>query len=537
LENKAISWETLPSSKIYKGYLSGDSHIRALFQHQPFEFSDLPTQIGHHTIDPKIRAELLREYNQMFDLSDEQQKSLDLLALPETTCIVTGQQLSLFGGPLYTFFKISTTILLARHLSKEHSRNIVPVFWLADEDHDFEEIATISLPKGAHLEHISIDDHLGLAPPVSERILPQHIDAIIRQCFEHLGQTDFSDSLKRLISKTYQVGKTYREAFGDLINEVFGKYGLILAGSHHPSIKKALIPKLLQSVEHPTEIEVALRDQSLLVEKITHPQAAISDSILFYLHPEHQNARLRIKRFDTHWRSDPNLEWSDEQLRDEILHHPEHFSPNVFLRPLLQDTLLPTLAYVAGPGEIAYYAQMKQLYAFFGQTMPRIYPRHSATIIEPGIARILSELPFSFQDYQQRIEVLEKEYLSKEAVFQADSFSREWIKHVREQSTPFIDEISGHDASLQASAQKVMAEFEESVDRLTQKVVRSLKQKEQTSLNRISKVKNALFPDDSLQERSIAGVYFMNKYGLDFWDRIIEHFEKIEPTEHHLVEL
>jgi len=537
LENKSTSWDRLPAGEIFKAYLKGDPQTRNLFDADPFDLKKNPSSSEGSKIDPKKRFELLTEFNKPFELTNEQKTNLKLLSSPDTACVVTGQQLSLFGGPLYTFFKISTAILLARKLSKIQSRAVIPVFWMADEDHDFDEISTIAYPKGPLVDTLSIQNELEVHAPVSDLLLPSQIDDIIRQLLDGLGHTDFTTSLEELITNAYKTGKTHREAFGNLITSIFGKYGLVVAGSHHPAIKKALISELLVSVDMSAEIESALKEQSMLVEKITKPQAMVTDSLLFYLDPEHHNKRLRIKHLDQKWSCESGKSWTDDEICDEIKKYPERFSPNVFLRPIMQDALLPTLAYVAGPGEIAYYAQTKRLYAQFGQKMPVIYPRHSATLIEPGITRLMSELPFSFEEYQQRLEVLEKLFVGQESAFEPEDFSSDWNTLVRDLSSPFIDKVAMYDASLEASAQKVMAEMEESINRLTQKVVRSLKQKEQTSLNRIARVKTAFFPDEGLQERSIAGVYFMNKYGLDIWDRIIQHFELLETNSHHLVEL
>ena len=537
MENNIISWDTLPSGEIFKRYVGGDSQIIDLFENDPFDTRASHSLKASKAIDPKKRADLLLEYNSEFEISQEQKANIERLSSTETACVITGQQLTFLGGPLYTFFKIITTIVLARKLTISLGRHVVPVFWLADEDHDFEEISRIYYPKGSGVDIYSIQDVDRIGAPVSDLEVANQIEDDIREIFEGLGQTEFSTNLIELISGSYKKGYTHRKAFGTLISRLFGKHGLVLTGSHHPSIKKAFTHLFLNADNKPSEIESSLKKQTTLVEKISKPQAQVSDSVLFYLDPQKDNQRVRIKRQGKIWQSGSNTSWTNEELRVEILDHPERFSPNVFLRPILQDTLLPNLAYVAGPGEIGYYAQMKTFYSIFDQKMPLIYPRHSATLIEPGIARLMSELPFSFQDYLQRSEVLEKMFLSSQNELDTNTFSRRWTSMVREQSKPFIEEIAGYDASLEASAQKVMADFQDSVDRLTQKLVRSVKQKEQTSLNRISRVKTALFPNDGLQERSICGIYFMNKYGLDIWDRLINHFEMLETDVHHLIKL
>jgi uncharacterized protein YllA (UPF0747 family) len=209
----------------------------------------------------------------------------------------------------------------------------------------------------------------------------------------------------------------------------------------------------------------------------------------------------------------------------------------VFLRPILQDYLLPTLAYVAGPGEMAYYAQMKQLYGVFKKDMPVITPRHSATLVEPAIRRLLDELPFDFTEYTARVDELEKKYIAQHSGLDPMQLANDWIAELAAVSQKYIDAIGDEDPTLKASADKLITEFETSIDRVKGKLIRSVKQKEQTGINRIRRVKTSLFPDNGLQERTLSGIYFMNKYGTDIWDRVIDAFATVKADEHYVVDL
>jgi uncharacterized protein YllA (UPF0747 family) len=210
---------------------------------------------------------------------------------------------------------------------------------------------------------------------------------------------------------------------------------------------------------------------------------------MFYLNPEAGGARERIRHESGTWTSGESMRWATDALIDAITLHPERFSPNVFLRPILQDYLLPTLAYVAGPGEMAYYAQMKQLYI----------AQHSG--LDPM------------------------------------QLANDWIAELAAVSQKYIDAIGDEDPTLKASADKLITEFETSIDRVKGKLIRSVKQKEQTGINRIRRVKTSLFPDNGLQERTLSGIYFMNKYGTDIWDRVIDAFATVKADEHYVVDL
>jgi len=312
----------------------------------------------------------------------------------------------------------------------------------------------------------------------------------------------------------------------------------VLAGSHNKAIKTVVKPILVKSVLNASAIENALEKQSSAVDRIASRQAQVSSSLLFYLDPAKQGSRIRIHRDETEtWSAEGGHSWTDSTLVEAIEANPEQYSPNVFLRPILQDYFLPTLAYVAGPGELAYYAQMKALYGVFDQTMPVITPRHSATIIEPAIQRILGELPFDIATYRDRIEDLEKNYLLSESMLDAEKFASTWLQELEHISKDYIRKIADIDQTLEASAEKVVTEFAGSIDRIKGKLIRTLRQREQNGLNRISRVKISLFPQNGLQERTLSGLYLMNKYGLDVWSDMISNFEQNAANSHHLLYL
>jgi len=534
LEINSKAFSELSFGSLFVRLMDNDPKVRGLYAHDPFDFQEL---IHKPSAANKDASSLLRAFNMPFGISAETEYNIALLAESGTKCIVTGQQLTVFGGPLYTFFKIATAIAEAKRLTRETGVNVVPVFWMADEDHDYDEVASVSLIKGSEIETHVLADGSFHPLPVADRLIGATIKDFTDEVFESMGTTDFTPELRQIIEEAYTEGQTHRKAFGTLIARIFGKHGLVLAGSNDPGMKALLMPVMVRAVDQPDVIFNALEGQSLEVDALASRQAQVSDSLLFYLNPQLGGARERIRHDAGLWTAGESNHWTTEELTDVIMRHPEHFSPNVFLRPILQDVLLPTLAYVAGPGEMAYYAQMKQLYEIFGLEMPIITPRHSATLVEPAIRRLISELPFDIVDYKDRVEELEKQYMSKHAGLDPVQLAEEWLSELTAVSQKYIQAVGDEDPTLKASADKLISEFESSIDRVKGKLIRSVKQKEQMSLNRIHRVKNALFPDNGLQERTISGIYFMNKYGLEIWDRIIEAFDDLKPDKHYTIDI
>jgi uncharacterized protein YllA (UPF0747 family) len=195
--------------------------------------------------------------------------------------------------------------------------------------------------------------------------------------------------------------------------------------------------------------------------------------------------------------------------------------------------MVPTLGYVAGPGELAYYGQMKKMYKFFKRSMPAIFPRMSATIIEPSIDRILDELPFEIADYEGRIEDLESKYVERSNQPDIEEIFNDWKQKVEEISEGHKAEIKDIDSTLEGAAGKATAVYFGELDKLKGKVYRSVKQQEETQIKRIRKIKANLFPEGIPQERIISFIYFMNKYGIDIWDRLLQELDENEKFDQH----
>ncbi len=502
----------------------------------PFNADDIEKRTKSITgqVNRADLVESLNAYHKVLDISDQQSNAIEKFTNPDSKVIVTGQQLGLFGGPLYTVFKTITTILLAERIEKQTGVPVVPVFWLADEDHDFEEINSVGIPTYDAL----IKEHLAgntSNKPVADIEITDDINELKRNIQALLPETDFTNKLSELLTESYQPGFEHRKAFSKFLLSLFPDSGLIIFGSNFSSIKDLSKSVFRKSVTDADEIQIALSSQSSKLEDGFHSQVVVGSSNLFYINDD--GARIKIDRDGTNWIIEGNRKSTDE-IVDLVDEHPERFSPNVFLRPVLQDYLLPTIGYVAGPGELAYYGQMKELYPFFGMEMPIIFPRLSATIIESNIERIMDKLPFSLCEYSQRIEDLESAYVDQTNTLDIEGVFASWKENIEDVSDEPAEFVKNIDPTLEGTTAKVITGFENELNKLKGKVYRAVKQQEQTQLDRIAKIQSQIFPD-GLQERSVNPVYFMNKYGLDVWQKMLDHYREHQPdyTSHHIYKI
>ena len=527
------SFEDLPFSKLFKTYIHNFEEVNKFFETNPFDHKAISQRIDDFGFqgDRKQTASILVALNKQFDVHEAAIRNIERLEKENALVVVTGQQLGVYGGPLYTVLKTISTIHIAKKLEKDYGRPVVPVFWLADEDHDYEEVRKLTILEEDEPKSLSLPPKNNRLPTVADLSLPDEISEMRNQLKESLYDTDFSDDLWELLDECFQDDHSFFEAFGLFISRMFSKHGLVLAGSNHPDVKAATGGYLKTSIEKADKIRDELENKSADLSEDYHQQVTLYDSNLFYL--DNETGRTKISRNGDGWKTDGNVEWSTAQLINEIDAHPDRFSPNVFLRPILQDALLPTVGYIAGPGETAYYGQMKSMYRCFDMEMPIIFPRLSATLVEPAIDRILGELPFEFHEYGKRIEDLESDYVDRTDQHDIEAIFEDWQSRVEEISDNKKKDIAEIDPTLEAAAEKATSVYANELNKLKGKVYRSVKKQDQTQLNRIRRIKANLFPGDGLQERTVAGIFFMNKYGVDIWDKLLNTLDSNGDFDHH----
>ncbi|MGM0458180.1 MAG: bacillithiol biosynthesis cysteine-adding enzyme BshC [Bacteroidota bacterium] len=535
VDNRAF--DGLPFSKLFKDYISGTGNIHAFFQASP-TIKGISDSLNSYrfTGNREVTHQMLSHYNDEFLENSKVFSQVEAFSNQDTVAIVTGQQTTLFGGPMFTVLKTITAICYAKKLQEETGRTVVPVFWLADEDHDIEEIATVKLPESYETKPVTFQhqDYKN-APPAGSIQLGNELHNVLDVLKKELDQTDFYDELISTIEQAYNRESTFTEAFGRLMMSMFSRHGLILAGSLNKDVKKSASILFKHSVTSAPSLTNALDNTTYrLKEEGYHDQVQVQSSNLFYV--SEGGGRIKIQNTEGKWNI-PGKIWSEKELLDEIDDQPERFSPNVFLRPLLQDRILPVAGYVGGPGEIAYYAQMKEFYNELQQPMPAIIPRFSATIFESAIERIIQKLPFNWAYYIERIEDLEKEYVEQSDSADIEKIFGIWRSQIDELSRAKRQEIGEIDPSLKGSVGKAKATYFSELDKLKGKVYRSVKEQEQVQIDRIRRIKNNLFPNGSLQEREVGFIYFMNKYGMDIWDTLLDQLHEEDPFSHKEVHL
>jgi bacillithiol biosynthesis cysteine-adding enzyme BshC len=465
--------------------------------------------------------------------------NINSLADPNTITVVTGQQLGLFGGPLYTFYKTITAIKLCSQLKDSYPNyNFVPVFWLEGDDHDFEEVKSLNILNNENnLVKLSYED--GLEEEINRGSIAalkfnDNLIKVFESLKNELRGTEFKQQIIELLEDFYKPGKTFLESFRDLLIYFFDKHGLVVCNPNDPLVKELLKPIFKDELINFDDNSKTLVERSAELEEIYHAQVKVKAINLFYLL---NNERISLEPGEDDFKlKGKRKRFSKEELFALLESNPENFSPNVLLRPVCQDYLFNTAFYIAGPGEISYFAQVSPLYKYYDIQMPIIYPRASATIVERGVQGILEKFDLSFTE----IILDENELINKILASNSDQNISELFNVSRAKISETFEELGTKlirtEKTLIDLVEKTKQKIDQSVDMLEQKSLDAHKRKYETTLRQLSKVRNVLFPNGILQERELNFIYFCNKYGLDFVKLIFEKLE-INIFEHQIINL
>ncbi len=453
--------------------------------------------------------------------------------------IFTGQQLGIYGGPLYTFYKIITAIKLANHLNEKYEQHqFVPVFWMAGDDHDFEEVSFVKIlnPDNkiitvTYNDGKAIDVNRG---PVGNLKFNSNIQKTLNDFFDNLRTTEFTETIKKFLNQSFTSGKTFTEAFGKMIFDLFDEYGLVIFDPTDKKVKNLLIPifekEILDYRIHTRE----LLEVSAELDDIYHAQVKIQPINIFIrekdgrylLEPVDELFRLKGKR----------RKFNEEEILNRLYERPEDFSPNVMLRPICQDYLFPTAIYVGGPSEVSYFAQVMPLYDFFNIPQPIVYPRSSLTIIEKNIKKIIDKHNLNYIDIFIGEELLNKKILAEIGDLNLEAL----FEHSKKAIDLTIDRLREHlfaiDPNLKDSILKTREKIFSHLDVLKTKAEKAQEIQYQDSFRQIAKLRNAVFPNSELQERELNFFYFANKYGIDLLKLIFTEL-KINKFEHQIIEI
>ncbi|MDH5375711.1 MAG: bacillithiol biosynthesis cysteine-adding enzyme BshC [Candidatus Bathyarchaeota archaeon] len=518
---KAMPIEFVTSEKITIDYLNRANHIKQVF---PNHFEE--PSIRKFDINRQKIVDKLLDYNQKIDAPKQVVQNIQSLSQPETYAVITGQQPGIFSGPLYTIYKAISAISICERLS-DQKRSFVPIFWNASEDHDISEVDHITVfkqnePFKIHYRCDSRDfafSHVRLDKSEAKKILAI-IDGVS-------PNSEFKTRLLKEIDGIVDKSSTVSDFFSRVMIYLLGDLGLILIEPE--CLRELMVPIFDRLIRKPAECTRILTETGSKLDKLGYsPKIHKKSNICNFFILDDEGRRLRVTYNGNFQVAQKTL--SQRELLSLLDENPSRFSANAVTRPITQDFLFPTFVYVAGPNEIAYYAQLKGIYDFFSLEMPVIFPRFGATIVEKKISKVLEKHKAQIHELNNPEELLKR--LAKQRIDDVfASFKDETLRGMAEvtRRAESIDETLIGPCSLARG--RILKTMEALEDKITSR----LKQHDLITRQQIIKTYNNIFPYGDLQERNINVTEYLIKFGNEFLKIVYENFLNAEYGAHRVI--
>jgi len=504
-------------------YLDDNPELRSFYSYRPdlkgfAELFDHKKVVANRDV---LVAVLSEQYTRLSDNPADIEFPLQGvrgLALENTFTITTGHQLNIFAGPLYFIYKIVTAIKLARQLKDAFpDKNFVPVYWMASEDHDFAEINYTHI--GGKKVHWWYE-----ASGATGRINPDTIREALNQYKGALGINGHSSELAEIVETAYTKFDKLADATRYLVNALFGRYGLVIIDADDHRLKQQFAPIIEKDIIEQNSFKNISATNEQLQQLGVHIQVNPREVNFFYL-MDGLRERIVFEK-DCYQVMNSEIRFTEAELKDEIHKHPERFSPNVVMRPLYQECILPNIAYVGGGAEVVYWLELKSNFDFYQVDFPILILRNSGLIIGKETASKIAKMELGPAELFKSTDEIKNNWVKKHSEHTL-SLAEEW----RELSVVF-EKIKVRackiDNTLSPSTEAVQARLKHAIDNLEKKLVKAEKRNYQTRLEQVGQIKNDLFPKDSLQERTENFGLFYVKWGQVFIDELIRNFEPLD---------
>ena len=524
--------------------LAGDyaynfSRVEGLYAGNPLEADAWREAVRRAQRQPRDRArlvELLAAQQEHRHAPAEARAAAARLGDPATVAVVTGQQAGVFGGPMYTLLKAITALQLARRTAEKQNVPAVAIFWVEAEDHDWDEVRSCTvLDAEFQPRTVTLADLEGAGElPVAKLQLDARVEQTIQELEAALQKSEFTDGVIASMRAAWNPGRGLACAFATWIETLLGPHGLVVFESADPAAKPLAADVFARELSTPGRTAALAAEAGEALASRGHAPQVTSqpDSVsLFSLDPIRRSIRRQGDQLavgdETHTRED---------LARKAIERPAAFSPNVLLRPIVQDTLFPTICYVAGPSELAYLGQLRGVYEQFGVPMPLMFPRATATLLDSGATRFLGKYGFPFEDLRTPDESALNRLLEAQLPASVEQSLRDAETQIHDAMTRVVAALPSLDPTLEGAARTTLGKMEHELRSLHGKVIHAAKKRDETLRRQFTRAQAQAFPHGHPQERTLAVVYFLNKYGPGIVDVLLEELP-IDLGHHWLITL
>jgi bacillithiol biosynthesis cysteine-adding enzyme BshC len=522
LRVETLSFDRIPhQTRLFLDYLRDPTALREFYPSAVRFHHELPLRapevLAAHKTDRAALCDALQDMNATWGAGEGTLKNIELLRDADCLAVVSGQQAGLFSGPLYTIYKALSAVKLAGCLTQRNTK-AVPVFWIATEDHDFPEVAKAEfIGRDCKLAHVEVSPDLHQeGQPVGRVIIDKSIDAIIDRLLELLPSSEFTPDLEAVLRDAWRPGRSYGEAFARMMTSLLGSHGLVLLDPLDPRLKALAAALYAKAALNAHEIATAIEVRSRrLVEAGYHAQVTASEnSFPLFLHDSSGARHALVRTSDGKYTTKhADKTYTAEELAELALAQPERFSPNVTLRAVVQDYLLPTIAYYGGAAEIAYFAQTAEVYRLLERPTTPILPRASLTMIERHTGRVLERYGLTLEDLfagpENVLKRVVEEHLGAET---AKSFAKT-EDTVNSELDDLREQLRSIDPTLADALETGRRKINHQLEGLRTRFHRAQMARDEAAHRQLQRAFDQLYPHKELQERHINITSLLARHG------------------------
>ena len=522
LRVETLSFESIPhQTRLFLDYLKDPTALREYYPGAVRFHHELPARaaevLAAHQTDRNTLCDALQDMNSAWGAGEETLKNIQRLRDQDCLAVVSGQQAGLFSGPLYTIYKALSAVKLAGCLTQRNTK-AVPVFWIATEDHDFPEVSKAEfIGRDCKLTQVEVSQELHQeGQPVGRVVIDGSVNDVVAQLLEHLPASEFTPDLETLVRDAWREGRSYGEAFARMMTVLLGRYGLVLLDPLDRRLKALAAPLYARAASRAYEIASAIEVRSRrLVEAGYHAQVTPSEnSFPLFVH-DATGARHALTRSDDgeYTTKDGDKAYTVDELSDLALNHPEQLSPNVTLRAVVQDYLLPTIAYYGGAAEIAYFAQTAEVYRLLERPITPILPRSSLTMIERHTGRGLERYGLTLADLFAGPEAVLKRVVEEHlGADTANSFEKT-EKSINSELDTLREQLRRIDPTLGDALETGRRKINYQLEGLRSRFHRAQMSRDEAAQRQLQRAFDQLYPNRELQERHINITSLLARHG------------------------
>lgn len=516
------------SNKLVEDYVQTKGSAIRFFHYPPYEWDSYHARLKWlQTRSYPHREQLadgLLAYNRRVGNDQRAIEQIETLRKPGTVVVIGGQQAGVLTGPLYTIHKAVSLIQTASRLQRRLGVEVVPVFWIAGEDHDLDEInhAYSTEADGKLVKYKLSMKKAGKGSASHLQVEKEQMIRFVKQFFADQLETVHTPKLREMLTETANQSETLVDWFARLMAFLFGKHGLVLVESSLPFIRELEKAVFQEMVSRAEQIQQILASSAANLQKSGYVPQLQLDERQAHLFVYHNNERLLIYqeegRFFTKHRE---LVFTREELLQQIETNPARFSANVVSRPLAQEHIFPTLAFIGGPGEIAYWAYFKTYFAELGYQLPIVLPRTSITLLDSAVKRCMAQFDLDLKQVLQDFSSWKRQFVN--GLIDPDLSDRfiQTKNEILALYRPLVEQVVRMDPGMKAMALKNLQRLEREITFLESRSKQSQINKHEIRLKRLDRIETSLLPFGKLQERVHNAFSFLNLHGLDLIDRIV----------------